>query len=67
MRALRPIAGGVALDVAQGAARVLVSNGLSAGERARLLAAAGEGPYARLAEYLAAHPEVRARARKLRR
>jgi hypothetical protein len=55
------------LSVARDGTRVLVSSALAPAERAQLLASAEPRRFATLAAYLAAHPEVAARARKLRR
>ncbi len=59
--------GDLALRADRAGARVLLSAGVPESERARLLALPEAGRAASLAAYLAAHPEVRARARAARR
>ncbi len=69
--ALKPSAPSAAatglLNIGRARARVLVSSALEPDEQAQLLASAEPRRFATLAAYLAAHPEVAARARKLRR
>jgi hypothetical protein len=67
LRALAPRADGAALELTQRANRMLVSSGLTAREREALLGTRATQRFTRLADYLAAHPEVRAHARRLRR
>lgn len=59
--------GELVLRVDRAGSRVLVSGGAGAEERARLLALPEAGRAASLAQVLAAQPEIRARARALRR
>jgi hypothetical protein len=59
--------GDLALRVDRAGTRVLVSGGIDAEERARLLALPEDARVASLAEYLAARPAVRERGRALRR
>lgn len=67
LRAVSPRAEGDALAVAQSGARVLASRGLGDEAVQALLALPPPRRFASLAQYLAAHPEVGVRARRLRR
>jgi hypothetical protein len=64
LRELAPTAGGEALALARHGTRLLVSRGLAAPQRERLLALASPRELRSLAAYWAAHSEVRERARE---
>jgi hypothetical protein len=64
LRALAPASGGEALELRQKGARLLVSQGLSEAQQSELLALAGPREFPDLAALLAAHPELRRRARR---
>ena len=65
VRALKPATNALALELSLRAGRLLVSTGLDAAQRAQLLAAPEARRFERLGDYLAAHPDVRACARRL--
>jgi hypothetical protein len=67
LRTARPSVAGAGLELERRGARVLLSSGLLPAERAALLSLPAPREFPDLAAYLAAHPEVERRARRVRR